>query len=281
MGNLLKRIWASAPVWAWIVMIVGVIVLIVGLIISGNRTSSGGSDPSAAAMSAPTSAAPMQTPATVTFMDDAKANPSTPKTIVLLGDSTGAATDGWAPALGTAISRALDRPVATKFWNSTTNAYGPIVGLGDGPNGAIGFWNGSTADEDVAYARKNLGALIRPEVTPDLILLNFGHTQDQSKPLAPQIQPLVTALQKKYPQAKIAVIKQNPGQGSASSTDQLSGYAADMDGQGIQVIDVYSSFPNNGSQLASVLSDDVNPNAAGQKLWTKTVLSAFGLPTQQ
>ena len=45
MGNLLKRIWASAPVWAWIVMIVGVIVLIVGLIISGNRTSSGGSDP--------------------------------------------------------------------------------------------------------------------------------------------------------------------------------------------------------------------------------------------
>lgn len=35
------------------------------------------------------------------------------------------------------------------------------------------------------------------------------------------------------------------------------------------------------SSAAGVMSDDVNPNAAGQQLWTKTVLTAFGLPTQQ
>ncbi len=279
MGNLLKRVWASAPVWAWIVMIVGVIVLVTGLVISGNRTS-GASDPSSAPVAATTtSAAPAQIPATVKFIDEAKANPSTPKTIVLLGDSTGAATDGWAPALGTAISKSLDRPVATKYWNADTNAYGPIVGLGEGKNGAIGFWNGSAADADAAYTQKNLSQLIRPEVTPDLILLNFGHTEDQSQPLAPQIRPLITALKKKYPNADIAVIKQNPSK--SGSSNQLSGYAADMDSQGIQVIDVYSSFPTGGTQLAGVMSDDINPNAAGQQLWTKTVLSAFGLPTQQ
>lgn len=280
MGNWFKRVWASAPVWAWVVMIVCAIILVVGLVISGNRGTSGST--ASPESPAPTSVAPAETPATVAFIESAKANPATPKTIVLLGDSTGASPTGWAPALGSAISTTLDRPVATRYWNVGTSQYGPIVGLGEGKNGPVGFWNGSAPGKDAAYAQQNLSSLIRPEVTPDLILLNFGHTEDSSKPLAPQIQPLIADLQKKYPNAKIAVIKQNPGQGSAAeSSDQLSGYASAMDAEGVQVIDVYSAFPSDQSALAGVMSDDVNPNAAGQQLWTKTVLTAFGLPTQQ
>ncbi|MFT4042812.1 MAG: SGNH/GDSL hydrolase family protein [Gordonia sp. (in: high G+C Gram-positive bacteria)] len=281
MGNVVKRIWSSAPIWAWVVMGVCVIVLVAGLVFSGHR-SSGAAPDTATAGAAETSAAAPPTPATVAFIDGAKANPTTPKTIVLLGDSTGSDPQGWAPALGKAISASLGRPVATKFWNSASNQYGPIVGLGDGKNGAIGFWNGSANGKDAAYAQKNLGLLIGPDVTPDLILLNFGHTEDPVKPLAPQIQPLIDDLRKKYPKAQIAVIKQNPAQHAPiEASGQLTGYASAMDAESIQVIDVYSAFPSDEDALAKVLANPIDPNAAGQKLWTKTVLTAFGLPTQQ
>lgn len=277
MSKLINRIYRSAPLWAWIVMAVCVVVLVVGLVISGNRTAPSSSTSAQTAM--PSAAPAPESPATVQFIDDAKANASTPKTLVLLGDVTGAALDGWAPALGKAISSNLGRPVATKFWNSTTNSYGPMVGLGNGSNGAVGFWNGSAAGKDVNYTIAHLDSMIQPDVTPDLILLNFGHTADAAKPLAPQVQPLIDTLKKKYPNASIAVIKQNPEK-SADSTTQMAGYASAMDAEGIQVIDVYSAFPTDAAGLAAVVSDDSNPNAAGQKLWTHAVLTAFGLPDQ-
>ncbi|WP_231894153.1 MULTISPECIES: SGNH/GDSL hydrolase family protein [unclassified Gordonia (in: high G+C Gram-positive bacteria)] len=259
MGSLLKRIWASAPIWAWVVMIVCVVVLIVGLVVSGNRTSGVSSTASSGTPSdaAPSSTAPTATPATVAFMDSAKSSPKTPKTIVLLGDATGADQQGWAPALGSAISKALDRPVATKYWNTSTEAYGPMTGLGEGTNGPIGYWNGSTAGKGPSYAQENLAKLIRPEVTPDLILLNYASTPDQGTPLAAQVQPLIDQLTKKYPKAKIAVIKQSV---EGASSDQSAGYAAAMDAEGIQVIDVHGAFPSDQA--------------------TKAVLTAFGLSSQ-
>ncbi|MGV9713235.1 SGNH/GDSL hydrolase family protein [Gordonia sp. NPDC003424] len=278
MSNVVNRIYRSAPLWAWIVMAVCVVVLVVGLIISSNRTAPTSSSSNAAMTSAP--AAAPATPATVSFIDDAKANPSTPKTLVLLGDGSGSAKDGWAPALGTAISQNLDRPVATKFWNPTTGSYGAMVGLGDGKNGPVGYWNASAAGKDVAYTQQHLDTMIATDVTPDLILLNFGHTEDANKPLATQVQPLIDQLKQKYPNADIAVIKQNPTPGAASS-DQMAGYAAAMDAEGVQVIDVYSAFPTDAAGLSAVAGTDGNPTAAGQKLWTRTILAAFGLPTGQ
>lgn len=269
MGSLLKRIWASAPVWAWVVMIICVVVLVVGLVVSGNRTSgvsstaSSGTQTDAAQTdaaqsdTAPSSTAPTATPATVAFMDSAKSSPKTPKTLVLLGDATGADQQGWAPTLGSAISKALDRPVATKYWNTSTEAYGPMTGLGEGANGPIGYWNGSTAGKGPSYAQENLAKLIRPEVTPDLILLNYASTPDQGTPLAAQVQPLIDQLTKKYPKAKIAAIKQSV---DGASSDQGAGYAAAMDAEGIQVIDVHGAFPSDQA--------------------TKAVLTAFGLSSQ-
>ena len=261
MRSLLKRIWASAPIWAWVVMIVCVVVLVVGLVVSGNRTS-GVSSNAASTSAVPSSAAPSSstataTPATVAFMDSAKSSPKTPKTVVLLGDATGADQQGWAPTLGSAISKELDRPVATKYWNTSTEAYGAMMGLGEGTNGPIGFWNGSTAGKGPSYAQENLAKLIRPEVTPDLILLNYASTPNQSAPLAAQVQPLIDQLTKKYPKAKIAVIKQSV---DGASSDQSSGYAAAMDAEGIQVIDVHGTFPSDQA--------------------TKAVLTAFGLSSQ-
>nr|WP_238403682.1 SGNH/GDSL hydrolase family protein [Gordonia desulfuricans] len=245
------------------------------MVISGNRSA----PTTAAATTAPAGTTPASaptTPATVEFMDSAKANPTEPRTIVLLGDSTGASPTGWAPALGRAISASLQRPVATAYWNTETTAYGKPVSLGTGPNGPIGFWNGSAAGVDAAYARKHLDTMIGKDVTPSIILLDFGLTEDTTKPLAPQIQPLITDLQKKYPEAAIAVIKQNPHR-DGSDAQQMSGFAAAMDTEGIQVIDVYSAFPTDPAARAQLMSDDVNPNAAGQELWTKAVLAAFGL----
>ncbi|AFA72164.1 hypothetical protein GPOL_c11020 [Gordonia polyisoprenivorans VH2] len=279
-----KRIYGSAPTWAWIVMIVCVIVLIVGLVISSNRTAPTSSvSGEASAQPTPSSTAQSAgTPATVEFIDAAKADPKQPKTILLLGDSTGTAQDGWAPQLGRAVSASLDRPVATAYWNDQTGKYGAPVGLGSGTNGAIGYWNGSAAGKNVQYSIDNLTALTTTPsggaIVPDLILVNFGLSEDVTKPLAGQVQPLITALQKKYNDAGIAVIKQNPPR-DTSNAAQVSGYASAMDAQGIQVIDVYSAFPSDATQRASLMSDAIDPNAAGQKLWAKTVLAAFGLPS--
>lgn len=277
MSTVLKRIAGSAPLWAWIVMVVCIVVLVVGLIISGNRTAPVSST---AAHTDPTSMSPASTPATAGFIDDAKANPSTPKTLVLLGDSTGADRKGWTPALATSISQNLDRPVATRFWNTSADAYGPVVGVGNGTNAAIGFWNASAPGKSVAYTAQNLDEMIPSPVTPDLVLLNFGPGQDAGKPLAAQIQPLITEVRSKYPNAQIAVIKQGPRQGSDVSR-QLSDYASAMSADGIQVIDVYSAFPSSTAGLAAVMRDAVNPNARGQQLWSTTVLAAFGLPAGQ
>ena len=132
-----------------------------------------------------------------------------------------------------------------------------MTGLGEGTNGPIGYWNGSTAGKGPSYAQENLAKLIRPEVTPDLILLNYASTPDQGTPLAAQVQPLIDQLTKKYPKAKIAVIKQSV---EGASSDQSAGYAAAMDAEGIQVIDVHGAFPSDQA--------------------TKAVLTAFGLSSQ-
>lgn len=280
MKRVVKRVWESAPVWAWIVMIVCVIILIVGLVISSNRTAPTTSANTANTTNATPSTEATGTPASVEFIDYAKSHPDEDRTIVLLGDSTGASTTGWAPALGRAISESLDRPMATAYWNTQTAKYGSPVSLGTGTNGPIGFWNGSASGRDAAYAADNLTALTTTPggeaITPNLVLLNFGLTEDTDQPLAPQIQPLITAVQAKFPDAAIAVIKQNPPRDSDNS-EQVSGFAAAMDAEGIQVIDVYSAFPADAKARAELMTDAVNPNADGQKLWTKTVLAAFGL----
>lgn len=275
MLNAVKRIAGSAPIWAWIVMVVCAVILVVGLIISSNRTAP---TTTSAADVSPTSMTPLDEPATLAFMKDARQNSAEPKTIVLLGDSTGAARDGWAPRVGTTISQTLQRPMATKFWNTTTNDYGAMVGLGDGPNGPIGFWNGSASGKDADYALENLGKLIPADVTPDLILLNFGHTQDPQAPLAEQMQPLITELRTKYPNADLAVIKQSPAAGGETDT-QVEGYASAMDAEGVQVIDVYSAFPTDPAALRPLLRDTVNPSPAGQEIWASAVLKAFELQT--
>ncbi|ATD69816.1 MULTISPECIES: SGNH/GDSL hydrolase family protein [Gordonia] len=271
MFNAVKRIAGSAPIWAWIVMVVCAVVLVVGLIVSSNRTAP--TSDAAAAMT-PTSSTPLEQPATLAFMEDAKAHAAEPRTIVLLGDSTGAARDGWAPKVGTAISQTLQRPMATKFWNTTTNDYGAMVGLGDGPNGPIGFWNGSASGKDANYAFENLDKMIPADASPDLIMLNFGHTQDPKTALAEQLQPLIAQLRKEYPNADLVAIKQSPAQGK-NTGEVTAGFASAMDAEGIQVIDVYSAFPTDDASLAPLLKDTVNPSPAGQEIWTTTVLKAF------
>ncbi|WP_317451446.1 SGNH/GDSL hydrolase family protein [Gordonia jinghuaiqii] len=164
----------------------------------------------------------------------------------------------------------------TRAWSITTNDYGAVSGIGDGPNAPIGFWNGSAPGKDATYAVENLDKLIPAEVTPDLILLNFGHTLDPKAPLAEQVRPLLNNLRKEYPSAEFVAIKQSPTQ--AGQTNALMpGYNSAMDSEGVQVIDVYSAFPSETAALRSLLRDAVNPNRAGQDLWSATVLKAFGL----
>ena len=234
----------------------------------------------AAESSSPSAASAEQV--TARFVDDAKANPATPKTIVLLGDQTGASPQGWAPQMGAVFADTLDRPTATAYWNNGMSAYDPGMLVGNGQaNGPTGFWNGSAAGQTAAYAVQNLAGLIKPDVTPDLILLNYGHTEDPTKPLAEQVQPLITALKQQYPNASIAVIKQNPTMNADPAfAQQLAGYASAMDVEGVQVIDVYSAFPTDPAQLSAVMESDIMPNAAGQKIWLNTVLESMGLPTQ-
>ncbi|MEP9413414.1 SGNH/GDSL hydrolase family protein [Gordonia sp. VNQ95] len=228
----------------------------------------------------PTSGTPAPAPATESatraFTASLRADPTVSKTLVLLGDATGSDPNGWAPQLGTAIATTFDKGVATKFWDESTSSYGPMIGLGNGPNGKVGFWNGSAAGLTAAYAVDHLDGLIAPDVTPNLIMLDFGHTENTSAPLAPQLQPLIDALRAKYPNAKLVAFKQNP-QSDGSTAGQLEGFAAAMDAQGIEVIDVYSAFPTDEAQLNALLSDGVYPNAEGQKIWATTVLNAFGL----
>lgn len=275
------RIYRSAPLWAWIVIVVCVIILVVGLVISADRTT----PPPSAAVSttpAPTTARAGGPTATSSFVTDARATTRQPKTILLLGDSTGSSPTGWVAAVGRTISSSLDRPVSASYWNPATAEYGPAVPLGTGSSAAVGFWNGSAPGEDARYAVENLSALTTtPEgdpITPDLVLVNFGLTEDPSRSLAGQIQPLLAAIGKKFPDAGIAAITQNPPRG-ADNTTQVREYASAMNAAGIQVIDVHSAFPSTPARRTALMSDDITPNAAGHKLWTTTVLAAFELPT--
>lgn len=278
MKSLVKRIYSSAPLWAWVVMVICVISLIVGLVISSNRTPP--TSPAAPVAPTPSAIGPTTPPATVAFMNSARTDRVQPKMILLLGDSTGASPKGWSAALGRAISGALDRTVATAYWNPASAKYGVPVDLGQGRNGPIRYWNGSAEGKSANYAVDNLRGLTTTQtgeaINPDLILLNFGMSEDRTQPLASRIQPLITALRKKYPASQIAAIKQNPSRNSDNS-GQVSGYAAAMEAEGIQVIDVYSAFPTVATQRASLMSDDINPNDEGQELWTRTVLASFGL----
>ncbi|MDY6811902.1 MAG: SGNH/GDSL hydrolase family protein [Actinomycetota bacterium] len=267
------------PLWAWCA--IGLVVLVVLITLVNVNTSASDAEVTAATETTTETTAAGDTEAEVTmvtagFIEDAAANPAKPKTIVLLGDSTGAEPDQWAPALGTAIGQTYDRGVATKYWDTTTGEYGPMIGLNAGTNGPVGFWNGTARGESVDYTIANLDGMIRPEVTPDLILLNFGAAQGAETPLAEQVQPLIDRLEATYPDADIAVITQNPQPG-VDSAAQVSEYAKAMEAEGIQVISVYDAFPSDTAGLAATVTATGAPSAQGQELWTTTVLAAFGL----
>ena len=88
--------------------------------------------------------------------------------------------------------------------------------------------------------------------------------------------PLRTEAEKQLQQenADLVAIKQSPAQ-AKNTGERTAGFASAMDAEGIQVIDVYSAFPTDDAALAPLLKDTVNPSAAGQQIWTTTVLKAF------
>ena len=205
--------------------------------------------------------------------------------LLVLGDSTGNATDEWPYLLAVKIAAAYpNHTVKWALWVDATKNFpvGDTATIQTGTNGlAITIWNVSVSGEVVGYAQNNhttirSGLSAGGALPPDVIFFNYGHNSPQlgADYRAIQIEA-INLYTNFYPSAAIVQIAQNPRATSDPSyaNDQnkqavISQMALD---EGHVLVDVNSDWVALGDYSALVDVDGLHPTPLGSQRWADLV----------
>lgn len=124
--------------------------------------------------------------------------------VLVLGDSTGNGKDEWTSLW----AQSMETPVAR--WDSDTESgY-----LGESDRTRI--WSGAMFKATADYPAEH--EEIWPAQDPDLVLLSYGHFHESGEEATAAFEELRTDLAKRFPDAPIVVVLQNPGSTTPTRT---------------------------------------------------------------
>ena len=194
-------------------------------------------------------------------------------TISVLGDSTGDEPGEWVDLWARDLSK--HGTVTLHFWDGATDGWKAHPTVYPGPDRPITVSNGSRSGASYAYPLEYLDR-IQPS-KPSFTVLNFGHNLAPERADKGAAELLAAADAKWSARVPAAIVLQNPSLGmweehTAGSVAALRDWAPRA---GYPAIDVNAAFRTRGD-LPGLLTDDVHPNSAGQRLWADTVGAALG-----
>lgn len=209
--------------------------------------------------------------------------------IVLLGDSTGDATNEWFYLLAVTLS-ALWPAFGFRYrpWDTGTKTYpaGSEIAISSGTGAFTAtFWNASiagTAANEFAGAGFN-AAVAQIANLPgglDLLFMNYSHNGSLvASNQANFLTAVTTRAARTLPGVPIVVIGQNPEQSGGVDTGtirpKVDAYRTVCAQEGLGFIDVHGAFLQSGISLSTLVPDGVHPGATGSALWAATVAKAF------
>lgn len=239
-------------------------------------TDAGTPQVSAAATTSDSAAGPAQAaPEGAVTVRDLRAMVSSPDalTISVLGDSTGDEPGEWVDLWARDLSKR--GTVTLHFWDAATGHWKAHPTVYPGPDRPITVWNGSRSGASYAYPLEHLDR-IQPSL-PSFTVLSFGHNPAPRRADKGAAELLAAADAKWATRVPAAIILQNPSLGlwEQQTTGSVAALRAWAPGAGYPAIDVNAAFRAHGG-LPELLTDDVHPNSAGQRLWAATVSAALG-----
>lgn len=198
--------------------------------------------------------------------------------IVVFGDSTGVAGQGWQVLVPQWLGETYDREVTLHPWGRDTDAYEPAWGIGAGDEPGIVVWNGSAPGKDTAYAQKHRDAIVPiPPEAVDLVFMNFGHTE-RSGAMIPNVGPFMLQSQRAYPNAAIVYLKQNPDltgsplvQVQDLNVAGMDSWAREQQFSSIPVWDAFKAQPDVDALLD--VPTMIHPNDAGYRVWADAMIA--------
>jgi hypothetical protein len=198
-------------------------------------------------------------------------------TLTVLGDSTGNDGDEWVANLARAIADEKGRPVSYNAWDAAAGRYSAPLTFGQGDAAPVTIWNGSAAGRGPDYSLANLPALA-PSPS-DVLVVNHGHNFVTPQQGAADEAALITATATRWQTTPaVAVTLQNPRSTDAAVQDaNLAAVRELVVDSSYAVIDVASAFRAQPDLAALLQADGTHPDAAGQAIWSQTVMAALGL----
>lgn len=209
-------------------------------------------------------------------------NPERPFTVALIGDSTGVDTAGWQMKVMDWLSIQSGRPWEMRQWHQD-EAYGPPGYFpdpwkyGDGANAPITLWNASAGGKSFEYTAEYLDTMF-PEglKSVDLLLVNHGHNVDPPHQYYYTGVPVMEQLLKRYPEAAMLVMAQNPEKGAPANITALETvlrYVYTLgERRGAEIVDVHAAFEKTGHPNRLIDETLFHPSPKGYQMWANLVV---------
>jgi lysophospholipase L1-like esterase len=201
--------------------------------------------------------------------------------IVVLGDSTGDATNEWVYMLGQSLAAKWPAyTVKYRPWGTVDYPPGSEVTIASGSGSKVlTLWNGSIAGTIAnKFAGDNFFAAVI-NINPDLVLMNYGHNGGTSADAQVNYMTATTSRIAREVGSPIIIIGQNPMQSGGVDTGVTKpkniAYRALAEREGYGFVDVYSAFIQSGVSLSTLVPDGTHPGSQGQTIWRDLVLSQF------
>jgi len=203
--------------------------------------------------------------------------------IVVFSDSTGDAATEWVRLIAGRLASAWPSfTVKYCLWDSalipeTYSATTETVQSGSGAN-TLTVWNcavpGSVATH---FAGARFTSAATQAQNPDLIILNYGHNggSDAIQQVGYH-NTLLDQCASRLPDVPVILTGQNPWlDGTGNTPAKVNALRALAARRGCGFIDIHAAFLQSGVSLASLMADNVHPNATGQALWADVVERVF------
>jgi hypothetical protein len=207
---------------------------------------------------------------------------------LVVGDSTGDATDEWVYLAATALGAQFPSYTVTYHrWDPTggtaydtgTAGTPTTIQTGSGSN-ALHVWNCSVSGQGTNYVRGSRWAAAVQATNPDYITVSYGHNEGTSAAggttdgWRTQMLALTESLAAEFPVAELALTLQNPRDDNTDQDLRARAYRDIAELRGYGLINVLSVFRAQASLSGLIQGDHIHPTTgsnSGTSLWVAEV----------